>query len=446
MKNYLRYSLVGLLIMTCAFAQATNVVFDFTNLTKLDSSVKPAIKKNSGVYVGDEIFKSEDVQISFKDPQGYDDSNSTKIWTGSKGYDLRVYKKGEITVAAPTGKDIASITFTGDKITTMNTGKVGTFTSPKWKGKASSVTFNVTGTLNINTISVKIVNPEQNDPEISYAKSSLSYKMDGGSNVQTLTNKNNLPVTYASSNENVAIITADGTVSVKGLGTTTIKAEFAGNENYYDDVCSYDLLVTSDNVVADYTESFADNIGSFTIKNEKSTVTVWEYQSYGNMKATGYVSKKNNETISWLISPIIDLSKISNPQLSFEECVNEYFKDEVSKDATVWVKEENGEWKQIEITHPSVTKGYSEFEKKNISLDSYKGKKIQVGFKYESSTTVAGTWEIKNFAVTGSTTAVEHVTTSAVTTDGSIYNLVGQKVGKDYKGVIIKNGKKYIQK
>ena len=30
--------------------------------------------------------------------------------------------------------------------------------------------------------------------------------------------------------------------------------------------------------------------------------------------------------------------------------------------------------------------------------------------------------------------------------DGAIYNLAGQKVGKDYKGIVIMNGKKFMQK
>ena len=30
--------------------------------------------------------------------------------------------------------------------------------------------------------------------------------------------------------------------------------------------------------------------------------------------------------------------------------------------------------------------------------------------------------------------------------DGAIYNLAGQKVNASYKGVVIKDGKKYIQK
>ena len=28
----------------------------------------------------------------------------------------------------------------------------------------------------------------------------------------------------------------------------------------------------------------------------------------------------------------------------------------------------------------------------------------------------------------------------------AVYNLAGQKVGKDFKGLVIKDGKKYIQK
>ena len=35
---------------------------------------------------------------------------------------------------------------------------------------------------------------------------------------------------------------------------------------------------------------------------------------------------------------------------------------------------------------------------------------------------------------------------AAVKADGVIYNLAGQKVGKDYKGLVIMNGKKFVQK
>lgn len=42
-------------------------------------------------------------------------------------------------------------------------------------------------------------------------------------------------------------------------------------------------------------------------------------------------------------------------------------------------------------------------------------------------------------------TAIESVGAAKVA-DDAIYNLAGQKVGADYKGIVIKNGKKYIVK
>ena len=39
-----------------------------------------------------------------------------------------------------------------------------------------------------------------------------------------------------------------------------------------------------------------------------------------------------------------------------------------------------------------------------------------------------------------------NVKEDAVKNDGAIYNLAGQRVSKDYKGIVVKNGKKYITK
>ncbi len=41
---------------------------------------------------------------------------------------------------------------------------------------------------------------------------------------------------------------------------------------------------------------------------------------------------------------------------------------------------------------------------------------------------------------------IENITTTAAATTGAIYNLAGQKVSESYKGVVIQNGKKMIQK
>lgn len=44
------------------------------------------------------------------------------------------------------------------------------------------------------------------------------------------------------------------------------------------------------------------------------------------------------------------------------------------------------------------------------------------------------------------TTGIGSVEASADAADSAAYNLAGQKVGNDYKGIVVKNGKKFIQK
>ena len=44
------------------------------------------------------------------------------------------------------------------------------------------------------------------------------------------------------------------------------------------------------------------------------------------------------------------------------------------------------------------------------------------------------------------TDGIKSVQGSGFTVNGEAYNLSGQRVGKDYKGIVIKNGKKYIIK
>lgn len=46
----------------------------------------------------------------------------------------------------------------------------------------------------------------------------------------------------------------------------------------------------------------------------------------------------------------------------------------------------------------------------------------------------------------GETTAIDHVSTPRFNSDAAIYNLSGQKVTESYKGIVIVNGKKYINK
>ena len=52
---------------------------------------------------------------------------------------------------------------------------------------------------------------------------------------------------------------------------------------------------------------------------------------------------------------------------------------------------------------------------------------------------------LKEVAVESQTTGISSAVVAPVANPSKIYNLVGQQVSKSYKGVVIKNGKKYVQ-
>ena len=66
---------------------------------------------------------------------------------------MRTYKSSTITVSATEGT-LSSIVFEGGKVSTM-TASTGSFSAGTWSGNAQSVTFSVTGMLNIQKLTVK---------------------------------------------------------------------------------------------------------------------------------------------------------------------------------------------------------------------------------------------------------------------------------------------------
>ncbi len=211
--------------------------------------------------------------------------------------------------------------------------------------------------------------------------------------------------------------------AVSGTGTATVTASFAANTATTPKAYSVMVRTSTPGVANDefeltitqlgvsttaqaypYEESFASSQGDFTIDNEsisEGLSYVWNHTTYNNngyMKASAYVNSTNNPCVSWLLSPFVDMTRATAPVLSFSHAVNMYF-GTVSQEATVWIKEEGGDWNQLTITYPTVAEGktFSDFETVSIDVSSYAGKKVQVGFKYVSTSEHAGTWEVKNF-------------------------------------------------
>ena len=89
--------------------------------------------------------------------------------------------------------------------------------------------------------------------------------------------------------------------------------------------------------------------------------------------------------------------------------------------------------------------GNPESVAKAASVDEY----VEVKFTATESEIqikeTAGGFRISKLLVNGGATGIQEIPVKVIN-NGAIYNLAGQKVNESYKGIVIKNGKKYIQK
>jgi len=195
-----------------------------------------------------------------------------------------------------------------------------------------------------------------------------------------------------------------------------------------------------------FSETFESSLGKFTTQSVTGD-QVWGFDSHKYVTITGYVATVNNANEDWLISPEIDLTKVTAAKLSFDHVVR-YFTDPKTE-ATVWVSSNyisglpaTATWTQLPTKVFSNAADWTLASSGEISLTAYAGKKIKIAFKYVSTATKAGTWELKNFLVAEGEATVDP--SDQVTGDGSEatpYNVAGgivnQGASKWVKGYIV---------
>ena len=442
---------VSLLMTMGMFAQSKTAKFDFTGesaygMTLLSGSTKE--------YNADPTVCTEgDVTLTL--------NGQTRWWKATNGNELRFYKGADMTFKVPEGNVITKVELTA-KVPAKFESAVGTYANGTWTGSANSVVISTNITEKNTPISSAVVTyqsssaPMKKDPALSFSETTASGVVGEAFVAPTLTKATTAAVVYTSSDEAVATVNAEtGEVTLLAAGETKITATAAENDEYNGGSASYTLTVTTpalDVVKEPYSESFETGFGSFVLDNvnlSEGLSYVWAIdKSYKCAKASAYVNKKNLPSESWLVSPWIELSAAEVIRsLYFDHAVSKYFGN-VSEEATLWIKVEGGDWTQItSIAYPEVPqdKSFSPFETQVVSLAGYEGKKIKVGFKYVSTDEAAGTWEIRNFKVSTDVSGINEIKADKLDVNAPVYNLAGQRVNANAKGILIQNGKKFIK-
>lgn len=151
-----------------------------------------------------------------------------------------------------------------------------------------------------------------------------------------------------------------------------------------------------------FSESFGASIGTFTTQNVTGA-QVWAWASGYGMKMSGY-SSGNVANEDWLISPAINLTGKTSAKLSFEHTIN--YSTDFTKQ-TLWVSTNydgtnfgTATWTQLTIPTYPAGNNWTFVPSGDINLSSVLGNaNVRIAFKYVSTTSVAATWEIKNFVV-----------------------------------------------
>ena len=442
---------VSLLMTMGMFAQSKTATFDFTGesaygMTLLSGSTKE--------YNADPTVCTEgDVTLTL--------NGQTRWWKATNGNELRFYKGADMTFKVPEGNVITKVELTA-KVPAKFESAVGTYANGTWTGSANSVVISTNITEKNTPISSAVVTyqsssaPMKKDPALSFSETTASGVVGEAFVAPTLTKATTAAVVYTSSDEAVATVNAEtGEVTLLAAGETKITATAAENDEYNGGSASYTLTVTTpalDVVKEPYSESFETGFGSFVLDNvnlSEGLSYVWSIdKKYKCAKASAFVNKKNLPSESWLVSPWIKLSAAEVIRsLYFDHAVSKYFGN-VSEEATLWIKVEGGDWTQItSIAYPEVPqdKSFSPFETQAVSLAGYEGKKIKVGFKYVSTDEAAGTWEIRNFKVSTDVSGINEIKADKLDVNAPVYNLAGQRVNANAKGILIQNGKKFIK-
>ena len=144
------------------------------------------------------------------------------------------------------------------------------------------------------------------------------------------------------------------------------------------------------------------NLGDCTIENvtplPQGLNFVWEWSTqYNCAKATGYYNSTSFATDSYLVTPEITLS--DDPYATVDHALNYLRGGVLSQNIGFYIRGgADGQWKELDFD--PVPDGSSfNFITSTIDLSGYAEKTVQIGLRYQSTSSSATTWEVKNLYI-----------------------------------------------
>ena len=409
MKKLLRYSLtlVFALVASVGFAQTT---FDFDKDYKTLFPGLPGVsstESNEGDFNEATTCTVDGIAVTISAKEE-GNPNANRIWTSPAR--LRMYS-GTLTVQAPEGKQISKIEIAQKKWNANNKVDNGTLDAKgNWTGSANKVVFSIAGNTQIKTMTVTLgdggTTPEPpvvvTYTDVASVKDLLAnYKEDTKNLNLTLTNAKVTFVNEYNGTINTYVREGDTAIELRTLGFNMPVNSILNGKVKVDLKYNYGVPYLTANAGTD---------------DESITVT------------------ESNEAAEPIEATIADL------------LANKYLNDLVTIKNFTFSKEEyqTGKFNYYANDGEQKIMIFDKFSKVGGVAELTEGEVYNVtglyGAIFKGLPEILPTQKV----TAGTATGINNITTSAAD-NAPIFNLAGQKVGKGYKGVVIKAGKKMIQ-
>ena len=256
-------------------------------------------------------------------------------------------KSGEISLSFQTNKNDLGVEVEGATIgSKTRSGNNDSYTITVASGTEKiTITFKQSSNSNARLDNIKLYQGVAKKPAgLSWGTASRSVTLGAeDNNFPTLTNENNLPITYTSSETSVATINTNGEITLVAAGETKITASFAGNDEYEAGEVTYTLTVkeAGGTTPSEITEITVAKALEITNALENGKTTTEEYKVKGFIVGTPDFQRRADNTLYGNVNLTIADEKGGSTTLTIFR--GKYFNDANFTEETITALKEGDE-------------------------------------------------------------------------------------------------------